>query len=257
MKKGLRLFFLLILLAIPLSIKSVFAANIPDPEGPIYVQDFAQLLSEKDKQEIIQLGSFLDERTGAQIALLTVPSLEGVPVQDYAVEAFRQYGLGDAEKNNGVLILLALEERKIYISVGYGLEGRLPDGKVGRILDTYALPYLENNDFSSGLTNTYKQLFNEVAEEYQLGEQVETQSFEYGYENKEISPFSIIIFTIIFLIILFLDFKFFGGAFSYTLFRILAFALRSGGGGSGGGRGGGSSRGGGGSTGGGGAGRSF
>ena len=85
---------------------------------------------------------------------------------EYSTNLFRQFGIGDKEKNNGLLILIALEERKSRIEVGYGLEGVLPDGKTGRIQDEYMIPYFKDNNFDEGILNGYKALFKEVANEY-------------------------------------------------------------------------------------------
>lgn len=231
----------------------VHAANVPSPVGDIYVQDFADVLSNEQKKELNELGTFLDEQTGAQIALLSVESLEGQQVEEYALEAFRQYKLGSEKKNNGVLLLLALNDRKIRIEVGYGLEGPLPDGKVGRILQSYALPYLDEENYSMALMNTYKQLFNEVSAEYKLDHQTDTKAFESETSDGP-SLITIIIFSFIALGIVFLDMRFLGGAFTLSILRVLAMILSRGGGG---GSSGGPRSGGGGSSGGGGASRGW
>ncbi|VEF48229.1 Domain of uncharacterised function (DUF477) [Bacillus freudenreichii] len=254
MRRGLLFLSFLIFFFYPLANSQVEAANIPDPVGDIYVQDFAHILSDSEKNELIELGQYLDDHTQSQIAVLTVNSLEDESVEEYALQAFRQYGLGSKENDNGVLLLLALQDRKIRIEVGYGLEGALPDGKVGRILDSYALPYLEQNEINLALTNTYKQLFNEVSKEYNLDKQAEAEGIEYNNEEN-ISPLTMLILLMIFAGIIFLDFRFLGGAFTLTILRMLAAILSRGGGGGGGF--GGPRSGGGGSSGGGGASRGW
>ncbi|HEY4552788.1 MAG TPA: TPM domain-containing protein [Bacillaceae bacterium] len=255
MKRALALFSLIFIIYLPIFGFPARAADVPGPAGDIYVQDFAGVLTSEQQKELLEIGRYLDDQTGAQIAVLTVPSLENETVEEYALTAFRQYGLGSSEKDDGVLLLLALEERKIRIEVGYGLEGVLPDGKVGRILDSYALPYLEEGKIGLALTNTYKQLFNEVSSDYQLGKQVETEGYQYGNSDGP-SVLNVIIITLIVLGLIFLDLRFFGGALTLSLLRLLAlFASRGGGGG--GGFGGGSRGGGGGSSGGGGASRGW
>lgn len=234
-----------------------FAANIPDPVGDIYVQDFANVLSEKEKQELVELGKYLDDQTEAQIAVLTVESLGKETVEEYALEAFRQYGLGGKTTDNGVLLLLSLNDRKIRIEVGYGLEGALPDGKVGRILDSYALPYLEKDEVNSAIINTYKQLFNEVGKEYNVDKEADAKGFEYTETDDGPSLLTVIIFILIFAGLVFLDFRFLGGALSLSLLRMLAAILQNGGGRGGGGGGGFPRSGGGGSSGGGGASRGW
>ncbi|MDQ0177470.1 TPM domain-containing protein [Bacillus chungangensis] len=252
MRKSLLLFPLLFLLAVSFIAGKADAVEIPKPGVEIYVQDYAQVLSENEKQELIQLGHQLHRHTKAQIAVLTIPSLEGEDIRNYAVQAFRTYELGDKDMNNGVLILLAKEDRKIQVEVGYGLEGALPDGKVGRILDDYALPYLKEGNIGAAIANTYKKLFNEVAEEYQWKQVTDAES--YYTEGEGLSALEVILIVSIIIVFIILDMKLFKGALTHTLLQLLAFFISRGGGG---GSGDGGSRGGGGSSGGGGAGRSW
>ena len=101
----------------------------------IYVQDFADVLSADEENQLKSIGRNLEDQTTAQVAVLTVNTIGDKPITEYANEAFRQYGIGSKEENNGVLLVLAMNENQIRIEVGYGLEGRIPDGKAGRILD--------------------------------------------------------------------------------------------------------------------------
>lgn len=154
-----------IILSIVLSV-SAFAVKLPEPTKDFFVNDFANVLDEEDEKELMKIGENLFVKTGAQVVVVTVDTLDGADVSDYALELGRKWGVGDKEKNNGVVLLLAVSERKVTIQVGYGLEGRLPDGKTGRILDKYAVPYLKNNDFSTGLSEAYKAIVSEVYAEY-------------------------------------------------------------------------------------------
>ena len=147
-------------------------SNYPEPlPGELYVQDFYDVLTEEQEQEIERLGQNLENATGSQIVVMTVESLEGQDVATYAVNVMRGYGIGDEEKDNGVLFILEMdpdkvEGRDVYIGVGYGLEGALPDGKIGRILDDYTFPYLESGDVPGAILSTYQLLYNQVATEY-------------------------------------------------------------------------------------------
>lgn len=144
----------------------VQAIEFPSLDNDIYVQDSSDVLSDRDEEELRRLGIGLEEATTAQIAVMAIPSLEGEPIAQYALEALRHYGLGTKEDNNGVLLVVSTGDREIYIATGYGLEGALPDGKVGRILDEYAVPYLQQDQYSEGIMNTYIALYQEVATEY-------------------------------------------------------------------------------------------
>ncbi len=229
------------------------SAAVPTPQGDIYVQDFANLLDEQEKQELIRLGRTLEDQTKAQIAVLTVPSLENQTLEEYALEAFRTYGLGDQELNNGVLLLISTEDRKARIEVGYGLEGALPDGKVGRILDTYTIPYMKSNQPDQAVVNTYKELFNVVSQEYQLNESTDSKAFV-SEENNEggMATWKKLLIGAAIIVFIIIDMTFFGGTFTYMLLHILSAFSRNGGG-----RGGGNRGGGGGSSGGGGASRGW
>lgn len=140
----------------------------PKPGGNIYVNDYAQLLSPETEQAILALGTQLEEKSNAQVVVVTVPNLAGQTVEDYAVGLFRKWGIGQQEQNNGVLLLVSKEERKVRIEVGYGLEGALPDAKVGRILDEEVVPYFRQGDFDSGIYRGYGVLAANVAREYQV-----------------------------------------------------------------------------------------
>ena len=164
MKKIFALLIAVILL-ISLSFSS-FAINLPKPTNDFFVNDFVNIIDEDDESEILKIGADLYEQTTAQVVVVTIDSLDGYDVDEYALELGREWGVGSKETNNGVVILLSLSDRKISIQVGYGLEGCLNDGKVGRILDDYAIPHLSNNDFSTGLIETYKAVAYVVCEEY-------------------------------------------------------------------------------------------
>ena len=106
------------------------------PTAQFFVNDFADVLSAQTEQEIVELGRALQQQTGAQAVAVTVPSLGGQSVEDYAIDLANSWGIGQAEEDNGVLILIAVEERKLRVEVGLGLEGALPDGKPQSFLVT-------------------------------------------------------------------------------------------------------------------------
>ncbi|MDR7077196.1 uncharacterized protein J2Y03_002219 [Neobacillus niacini] len=244
--------FSLLLLFLFLLQGVAFAEDIkmPAPIGDIYVQDFAKVLTQEEVAEIRSLGRTIEGQTTAQISVLTVDTIGENTIEEYANAAFRQYGIGNEKENNGVLLVIAVTDRLIRIEVGYGLEGRIPDGKAGRILDEYAIPFLQSEQPNKAIIETYKVLANEVLTEYgQEGglsapeKQVQQNT---GNEGLGIPPWLLILIVIV---VVFLDFKFFGGTLTYLLLSIIT---RGRGGGGGGSRGGG-----GGSSGGGGAGRGW
>ena len=166
MKRILTLLIVVILLAV--GVAPVLAADLPKPTSEFYVNDFANVLSDKTKQMIVQDSAALAEKTGAQVVVVTIDSLGGQVLETYSLDLLRTWGIGAKDKNNGVLILLAVGDRKSRIEVGYGLEGRLPDGKTGRIQDEYMLPYYQTGDYDAGIKNGYLAVLQEVATEYNL-----------------------------------------------------------------------------------------
>jgi uncharacterized protein len=118
------------------------------PQG--YVDDFAGVLSPAAKAQLTALCTELEQKTHAQVAVVTVKSLDGIPVEDYAVDLATKWGIGPKQADKGVLILLAVNDRKYWTSVGYGLEPILPDGKVGGF-GREMVPLLRNGDYDGAL----------------------------------------------------------------------------------------------------------
>lgn len=154
------------------------------PTAQFYAADYANILSDDTEDFIVAQSKALCDATQAQIVVAAVQDMGGKNEREYALELARNWKIG-SEKNNGILILVALSERKIDIEVGYGLEGAIPDSKAGRLIDTYAVPYLQNDDFDNGILNLYKAVLQEVYSEYNLEapenvKPVETEDTEDG-----------------------------------------------------------------------------
>ena len=133
-----------------------------------YVNDTAHIMDAETSDYIIRINKELYEKTGAQIAVVTLNNLEGMSVEDYSTQLFRSYGIGDSKKNNGILFLVSLEERQTRIEVGYGLEGTITDGRAGRILDNYVLPYFKEDNWNYGIYNGFNAILKEVMDEYDI-----------------------------------------------------------------------------------------
>jgi uncharacterized protein len=115
-----------------------------------YVMDMAGVLSQSAKDQLTALCTEVDQKTQAQIAVVTIKSLDGRPIEDYSVDLATRLGIGPKSSSRGVLILVATEDHKYWTSVGYGLEPILTDGKVGGF-GREAVPYLRNNDYDAAL----------------------------------------------------------------------------------------------------------
>src|SRR5262245_20553657 len=104
------------------------AQNIPQrPSPPRLVNDLANVLSPDEEQRLEQQLVAYDDSTSTQIAIVTVKTLDDYPIEEYSLKILRDWGVGNKKTNNGIVILAAIDDRKIRIEVGYGLEGAIPD----------------------------------------------------------------------------------------------------------------------------------
>ena len=124
-------------------------AAFPRPLG--HVNDFAGVLTEDDRSYLENFLRTLERDTSAEVVVVIVTSLDGLPIEEYAVRLFADWGIGDAAKDNGVLLLVAPTERRVRIEVGYGLEGSLPDGLAGEIIRTAILPEFKRGNVRRGI----------------------------------------------------------------------------------------------------------
>jgi len=126
-----------------------------------YVNDFAQVLDSGTRQELEAYCARVESATGVQIAMVTIPSLQGEPVEDVANVLYRKWGVGNKKNNEGVLLLLSIADRRSRLEVGYGLEPLIPDGYAGSVL----------RDMRPSLrTGNYAQAFSDAA--HTLGETI-------------------------------------------------------------------------------------
>lgn len=161
MKRIISVFSVILILFIIFSF-SASAAKIPNATKNFFVNDFANVISNEDEAKMQQQGEALYKACGAQVVVATVGNTDGEDIESYSLELARSWGIGSKNNNDGILLLLSVDDRKVRIEVGYGLEGALPDSKTGRILDTYGIEHFNKNDFSTGLTAVYDSLVNEV-----------------------------------------------------------------------------------------------
>jgi len=131
------------------------------PQG--YVSDFAQVIDANSRQQLENYAAAVERATGVQMALVTIPSLQGEPVEDVANTIFRAWGVGKKGKDEGILLLLAIGERRSRLEVGYGLEPILPDGFAGSILRAMR-PALRQGRYGEALYAAAETIGNTVAE---------------------------------------------------------------------------------------------
>jgi uncharacterized protein len=123
--------------------------ELPSPAGP--VTDLVGVLDQETRQRLTRFLDQVRERTGAEIAVLAVASTAPDTVEGYSIAIFDRWKIGQRGKDNGLLFLVAVQDRRMWITTGYGLEGILPDGKVGEIRDRAILPFLRAGRYAEGI----------------------------------------------------------------------------------------------------------
>jgi uncharacterized protein len=149
MKKIIPAFLTALLTAFLLVATGLAALDVPPLTGRVV--DNAEMIPPAAEREITAYLQSVEESTGAQIAVLTVPALDGEVLEDYSIRVVDQWGLGAADRDNGVLLLVAAAEKKIRLEVGYGLEGVLTDAKSGLIIREIMQPHFQRGNFDRGI----------------------------------------------------------------------------------------------------------
>ena len=133
-----------------------------NPQG--YVNDFAGALNASTVESLTRLSTEVDQKAKAQIAVVTIKTLEGDPVEDFANHLFKKWGVGAKGTDRGVMVLLATEDRKYWTEVGYGLEPILPDGKVGGF-GRDMVPLLRQGDYNGAVMQMMSQIAEVIAQD--------------------------------------------------------------------------------------------
>jgi uncharacterized protein len=145
------------LIILALILLSFFASHglASTPETPAvprdYVVDLAGVINDRVKAQLNTVLLELEQKTTAQVLVLTVQSLDGQSIEEFAFNTKEKWKLGQKGKDNGVLIAVAIKDRKYRLEIGYGLESVLPDSLVGTIGREYLVPYFRKGDYNSGI----------------------------------------------------------------------------------------------------------
>lgn len=146
MIRNLRLGLAAFAAALLLSIVPVFAQQVGNPSR--YVNDFASVIDPAAKDQLEAALSQFEQETSVEIAVVTIPNFEGTTIEDYAVQIFEEWGIGKKDIDNGLLLLIARDERRVRLEVGYGMEPYITDGKAGRILDDNVVTPLRAGNYT-------------------------------------------------------------------------------------------------------------
>lgn len=145
------------------------APTIPEPTEVFYVGDFAGVLTQGTVDHIVEKNGELYERSGAQIVVVTVEFLGGADIEDYARLLFNRWEIGDGERNNGVLLLLATGEENYWCMQGKGLEQKLSSGRIDDLLYDYLEDDFAVGDYDEGVVKVFDALYKEVSKLYPTG----------------------------------------------------------------------------------------
>ena len=225
--------FLIVGLALALGAEPVSQLK---PTG--YVNDFAHVLEPNTIAQLTNICQQIDQKAHAQIAVVTINSLDGSDIDSYAVDLFKKWGIGSKSTDHGVLILLAVKDRKYRIEVGYGLEPILPDGKVGGF-GREAVPYLRQSDYNSALTLMTSRVADVIAKDAGVtvtGARAQAPAEPQVQPRRGMSPGGLVVLAIIILLVLFTPLR--NVLFWFLLFGGGGRGGYGGGGGFGGGGGG-------------------
>ena len=164
---GINLLISLLILLFPL--KSM--ASLPAIPSDFYYDELG-MLDYSTKENITKTNKELVSKTGSQVMVATVKNTNGLPARDLGPQIFNKWKIGDQDKKNGVLILISEDDlsgnREVFITTGYGIEGRLNDGKVGRIIDNFMLEDLKDGNYSKAINEGFNAIVAEVADEYNV-----------------------------------------------------------------------------------------
>lgn len=147
--KALSIGFTVLLVSVLLAGCTTTTQEITYPKPTNFVVDESDVIS--DELEVSLNKNLSDFRDTAEIAVVTVKTTQPLDEKQYAINLAREWGIGSAEKDNGVLFLIVTEDRKVRIETGRGTEGVLSDAEAGRILDNNVVPFLRDNDWEGGI----------------------------------------------------------------------------------------------------------
>lgn len=231
------------------------ATPLPERRADRTVYDVAEVLSPTQEQAMERLHRELFEKTDVALVVVTVPVLEGETIAEFAVRVGQAWGVGIEGQDRGLVIAFSRDDRKIFVATGYGMEGDLPDGRVGALLDEYVIPYLRRDAFGEGLVQADAVFARAAAEAHgvTLTGEVPVAPPSAGAPAPELGVRELVFGGLFLLLVVVVAIRY----PRFFIFMLLAMMRGGSGGGGGFGGGGGRSGFGGGGFGGGGAGRGF
>ena len=139
--------------------------KIDYPAYQTFLNDYTNTLTEEWKTKTLQLIESVEKETTCEIAVAVIDRLNSISIEEYAVGLFNKWGVGKKDKDNGVLLLVAMDDHELKIEVGYGLEGVITDLEAGEIIDNVIVPRFKENDYDSGIYNGVVEIANKIYQE--------------------------------------------------------------------------------------------
>lgn len=199
-----RFLIILILLTLLLVPHMSFCLEVPQLRG--HVNDYAGMLSPETSRRLEQALTEFERSDSTQIVVLTIASLEGESLEEYSIKVAEAWRIGQEKLDNGAILLISKQDRKIRIEVGRGLEGKLTDLVSGRIIRSDITPYFKNNDYDSGVVTGVASIIQVVRGEYQA----QPRDLKQGKKSAE-PVFTLLVFLLVAIIFLGSLSRFLGG----------------------------------------------
>lgn len=158
---------------------------IPTVQKDVYVYDVDNIIDDEVENKINNLLIKVEDKTSAEIAVITVTSLLDYEIEDYSYKLANTLGIGKEKEDNGVLLLISKKDSRVRLEIGKGLEGCLNDSRCGRILDNYFVPYREKDEYTEGTYKTVEALVSVIAKEYETTFEEIDQSIVAQLEQEE------------------------------------------------------------------------
>ncbi|KJJ85987.1 membrane protein containing DUF477 [Candidatus Omnitrophus magneticus] len=161
-----KIFLIISLIIFGMFIPSLFSYSYKFQAPSGSVNDYAEVISENASASISKILNLIKEKTSVEIAVVTVKDTAGVEINEYAVELYKSWGIGKKGEDNGILVLMAINDRKCRIEVGYGMEGIVTDAYSKIIIDELMIPHFKKGDFDGGILSGVVMLSKIIKEAY-------------------------------------------------------------------------------------------
>jgi len=186
----------IIIFALILLVSQMLALKVPKLKG--HVNDYGNVLSSSEERRLENYLTSFEAASTVQIALLTIKSLQGENLEDYSMRVADAWKLGNKEKDNGVLLLVSMQDKKLRLEVGYGLESSLTDAKSGYIIRNYIVPGFKSGSYYNGIAAGMDAVTGVISDQLEITDEQIAQSQRKQAKKSPQVPFGLIMFILMF-----------------------------------------------------------